>query len=127
MDEALEFAIDQLESLLLAANSGAFDDDEHRRRCEEALQQLTARRNDMHPEYHAEDPFRIVERIGEVFTLIHYPAGSQKEYAIWRANLRIGSRSFVGEGTSPEYAIRECIQKYVLAFPEGHRGELNDH
>jgi hypothetical protein len=75
----------------------------------------------MDPEYHAEDPFEIIERIGEVCVLVHYPAGSQREYAIWRANLHIGSRSFVGEGTSPEYAIRECIQKYVLAFPEGHR------
>ena len=74
----------------------------------------------MDPEYHAEDPFEIIERIGEVFVLVHYPAGSEKDYAIWRANLHIGSRSFVGEGTSPEYAIRECIQKYVLAFPEGH-------
>jgi hypothetical protein len=73
----------------------------------------------MDPEYHAEDPFKIIERIGEVFVLIHCPAGLQKEYAIWRATLRIGSRSFGGEGTSPEYAIRECIQKYVLAFPEG--------
>jgi hypothetical protein len=59
----------------------------------------------MHPEYHAEDPFKIIERIGEVFVLVDYPAGSQREYAIWRANLHIGSRSFVGEGTSPEYAI----------------------
>jgi hypothetical protein len=115
--EALEFAIEQLESLLLAANSGAFDDDADRRSCEEALQQLTAERDTMHPEYHAQDPFEIIERIGEVFVLVHYPAGSHKEYAIWRANLHIGSRSFVGEGTSPEYAIRECIQKYVLAFP----------
>ena len=77
----------------------------------------------MHPEYHAEDPFRIIERIGEVFVLVHHPAGSQKEYAIWRANLHIEGRSFVGEGTSPEYAIRECIQKYVLAFPEGHHND----
>jgi hypothetical protein len=76
----------------------------------------------MDPEYHAEDPFKFIERIGEVFILVHYPAGShaQREYAIWRASLHIEGRSFVGEGTSPEFAIRECIQKYVLAFPEGH-------
>ena len=67
----------------------------------------------MDPEYHAEDPFKIIECIGEVFVLVHYPAGSQKEYAIWRANLPIGSRSFVGEGASLEYAMRECIQKLV--------------
>jgi hypothetical protein len=74
----------------------------------------------MDPDYHAEDPFKNIERIGEIFVLVHYPAGSQKEYAIWRANLRIEGRSFGGEGTSSEYAIRECIQKYVLVFPEGH-------
>jgi len=43
-------------------------------------------------EYHAKDPFEIIERIGEVFVLVHYPAGSQKEYAIWRGTLHIGSR-----------------------------------
>jgi hypothetical protein len=119
--EALEFAIDQLECLLLAANSGAFDnDDEDKRRCKEALQQLTAEKYTLHPAYDAEDPFIVIECISEVFVLVHYPAGAQREYAVWRANLHIGSRSFVGEGTSPEYAIRECIQKYVLAFPEGH-------
>ena len=74
----------------------------------------------MDPDYHAENSFEIIERIGDVFVLVHYPAGSQREYAIWKAILHIGSLSFVGEGTSPEYAIRGCIQKYVLAFPKGH-------
>jgi hypothetical protein len=50
----------------------------------------------MDPDYHAEDPFRIIERIGEVFVLVHYPAG-RREYAIWRANLHIEGRSFDGE------------------------------
>ena len=75
-------------------------------------------------EYHAEDPFRTIERIGEVFTLIHWPAGRQRDYALWRAVLYVKGRSFIGDGIRPEFAVRECIQKYVLVYPKGHKGEL---
>ena len=65
-------------------------------------------------EYHADDPLKTIERLGAFFMLTHWPAGKYRDYGLWRAVMYIAGDSIIGEGTSHEYAVRECIQKYIL-------------
>jgi hypothetical protein len=52
--------------------------------------------------------------------LTHWPPGKYRDYGLWRAILYIEDEHIIGEGTSAEYAVRECLQKYALR----HGGQL---
>ena len=65
-------------------------------------------------EYHADDPLKTIGRLGAFFMLTHWPPGVYRDYGLWRAVMTIEGDSIIGEGTSAEYAMRECIQKYIL-------------
>ena len=71
-------------------------------------------------EYHADDPLKTIERLGAFFMLTHWPPGVYRDYGLWRAVMTIEGDSIIGEGTSAEYAMRECLQKYALR----HGGQL---
>jgi hypothetical protein len=80
----------------------------------------------MEPTYHAKPPLETIERLGKYFVLEHFPAGTCAELAIWRARLYVGADCITAEGSTPEFAARECIQKYVLKYPEGADDEHRD-
>jgi hypothetical protein len=69
-------------------------------------------------EYHGDDPLKTIGRLGAFFMLTHWPLGVYRDYRLWRAVMTIEGDSIVGEGTSHEYAVHKCIQKYILRQPK---------
>jgi hypothetical protein len=63
---------------------------------------------------------QIVAHIDAIFMLTYWPPGVYRDYGLWRAVLYIEDEDIPDEGTSAEYAIRGCLQKYALR----HTGEL---
>jgi hypothetical protein len=65
-------------------------------------------------EYHADDLFKTIANLGHRFDLHFYPPDEERPYGLWRAALYTPDFHVTGEGTSHEYAVRECLQKYAL-------------
>ena len=66
--------------------------------------------------------FDVIRDIDEPFLMQWVPSMGDTP-GTWRVLLRVGDRSFHGQNTDENMAVREVIQRYLLVYRDGHGGD----